>query len=119
MLGGGFIGMEVAATLQGRRCRAGLPGGLIVRGCGRFHAGHVRLFSVTTASEGVEIFSRVKPKELLGSDGRTWSTSSGDRACAADELVVAGVGVTLIMVLARDTPLHHRRRHREQPVSGD
>ena len=106
VLGGSFIGMEVAATLQDRGVATSMvfPEGRVWEAF--FTPAMSDFFERYYRERGVEIFSRVKPKELLGSDGHVEHVVLETGRALPAELVVAGVGVAPNVDLARETPLH-------------
>ncbi|MEU6037753.1 FAD-dependent oxidoreductase [Actinomadura sp. NPDC047616] len=93
VIGGGFIGGEVASTLrsQGRQVTVVDAGqvpmaGTIGRQAGRWLAGH-------HARHGVELVSGVRVVALTGEDGRVRAVRLSDGRAVPADLVVVGMGV--------------------------
>jgi NADPH-dependent 2,4-dienoyl-CoA reductase/sulfur reductase-like enzyme len=93
VVGGGFIGSELAAALCGAGCRVSLvfPGGSI--GSGRYPPGLASFLDDYYRERGVELLAGVKVVGgEVGGEGVSLELSDGRRLRA--DVVVAGLGVT-------------------------
>jgi len=93
VIGAGFIGLEVAATVRARGCSVtvleGAPSPLI-RGLGVEMGAAV---ASVHARNGVELRCEVQVAGIEGSDGRVTGVRLGDGSLVASDVVLVGVGV--------------------------
>ncbi|HQZ36869.1 MAG TPA: NAD(P)/FAD-dependent oxidoreductase, partial [Ilumatobacteraceae bacterium] len=93
VIGAGFIGLEVAATVRARGCSVtvleGAPSPLI-RGLGVEMGAAV---ASVHARNGVELRCGVQVAGIEGSDGRVTGVRLGDGSLVASDVVLVGVGV--------------------------
>jgi NADPH-dependent 2,4-dienoyl-CoA reductase/sulfur reductase-like enzyme len=93
VIGAGFIGLEVAATVRARGCGVtvleGAPSPLI-RGLGVAMGAAV---ASVHARNGVELRCGVQVAGIEGADGRVTGVRLGDGSAVASDVVLVGVGV--------------------------